>query len=167
MWHTGRHMFLHPEMTLFFIVWTGSLLLRLHYCHTINILSSFSTAAWVMVKMIVGREDLVKGMRSRQQQRKVFHHASPNRTVEGSVAHGAHGRGIIYHIQNYIMADTHTLMCTLIISRLKVLHDKWIFQTRHSAFKLSVGLEARGAIFTALNSVNVTVFHLIGSLTSC
>lgn len=57
MWHTGRHTFLHPEMTLSFIVWTVSLLLRLHYCHPINILSSFSPAALVTVKMIVRREE--------------------------------------------------------------------------------------------------------------
>lgn len=63
MWHRGRHASLHPEMTLSFIVWTGSLLLRLHYCHTINILSTSSPAALVAVKMI-GRMEGSLGQRN-------------------------------------------------------------------------------------------------------
>lgn len=59
MWHTGRRTFL----TLSFIIWTGSLLLRLHYCHTINISSSFSPAALVAVKTIV-REEETLGQRN-------------------------------------------------------------------------------------------------------
>lgn len=89
MWHRGRHVSHHPEMTLSFIVWTGSLLLRLHYCHTINILSSSSPAALVAVKMIdEGRKVLVKGMRSREWEPKLFHQASLNRAGKASVAHG-------------------------------------------------------------------------------
>lgn len=71
MWHRGRHASLHPEMTLSFIVWAGSLLLRLHYCHTINILSSSSPAALVAVKMIgrregsLGQKNEIEGMGTR------------------------------------------------------------------------------------------------------
>lgn len=86
---------------------------------------------------------MVKGMRSRERESKLFHRASLDGSVEANVAHGQ---------GNDITSHTPISMCILIRSGLKVLHEKWSFQTRHSAFKLLVALEVKRVKFTPLNS---------------
>lgn len=153
MWHTGRHTFLHPWMTLSFIVWTGSLLLRLHYSHTINFSSSFSPAALVTVKMIIREEERL-GQRNEieGQGKKTLSSCTTEKRYRWSKCGS--------WMRNPIMTHTPTLMCIVIWSRLKVLHNKWSFQMNRSAFKPFVELEAKGVKFTPLNSAHKTSNNL-------
>lgn len=105
-----------PCVTLSFIVWTRFLLLRLHYCHTINISSLFSPAAFgcIVDDSHRGGKTWSKGMRLRERERKL-----------------KRGTWMGYHK----MTHRPKLISILIRSCLRVLHDKWSFQIRHSAFK--------------------------------